>query len=302
MVPMNLLPRDASADYIVTGAWSQKAVKEAKKVGGVNIACDGEAENFNTVPAQGELKLDPGAAYVASRRTRRSTASSSGTCPTPATCRSCATPRRTCSAARSTCRSTASSMPAPRRTSGRPGVALVIVKDEWLKKRVDDPKLPTMLNYAIHAENTSMYNTPPVLRHLHHGPRDEVAARRLAASTASTRSTSARRRSSTPRSIAPASTGATPQKDVPVADERHLPPAERGARGEVREGSEGGRASTGSRATGRSAACARRSTTRSPRKASTRSCRSCRSSRRRTGRDGFPTCVRRRGPDRENGL
>jgi len=45
---------------------------------------------------------------------------------------------------------------------GPAGVALVIVKDEWLKKRVEDPKLPTMLNYAIHAENTSMYNTPPV--------------------------------------------------------------------------------------------------------------------------------------------
>ena len=45
---------------------------------------------------------------------------------------------------------------------GPAGVALVIVKDEWLKKRVDDPKLATMLNYAIHAENGSLYNTPPV--------------------------------------------------------------------------------------------------------------------------------------------
>ena len=59
---------------------------------------------------------------------------------------------------------------------GPAGVVLVIVKDEWLKKRVDDPKLPTMLNYAIHAENGSMYNTPPVFRHLHRRPRDEVAA------------------------------------------------------------------------------------------------------------------------------
>jgi phosphoserine aminotransferase len=41
------------------------------------------------------------------------------------------------------------------------GVVLVLIKDEFLAKRVEDPKLPTMLNYAIHAENTSMYNTPP---------------------------------------------------------------------------------------------------------------------------------------------
>src|SRR6476469_7944660 len=64
MVPMNLLPAGGSADYIVTGAWSQKAVKEAKRVGGVKIAATTEGENFTRVPAQSELKLDPGAAYV----------------------------------------------------------------------------------------------------------------------------------------------------------------------------------------------------------------------------------------------
>src|SRR6478735_1516663 len=64
MVPMNLLGPQASADYIVTGAWSQKAVKEAKRVGGVKIAATTEAENFTRVPKQSELKLDPGAAYV----------------------------------------------------------------------------------------------------------------------------------------------------------------------------------------------------------------------------------------------
>ena len=55
MVPLNFLPRDGSADYVVTGAWSQKAVKEAKKVGGVKIAYTGEAGNFSSVPAQGDL-------------------------------------------------------------------------------------------------------------------------------------------------------------------------------------------------------------------------------------------------------
>ena len=47
MVPMNLLPAGGSADYIVTGAWSQKAVKEAKRVGSVKIAASTEAENFS---------------------------------------------------------------------------------------------------------------------------------------------------------------------------------------------------------------------------------------------------------------
>ena len=64
MVPMNLLPKDGSADYIVSGVWSQKAVKEAKRVGGVKIAGSTEAGNFTRVPKQDELSLDPNAAYV----------------------------------------------------------------------------------------------------------------------------------------------------------------------------------------------------------------------------------------------
>lgn len=64
MVPMNILPAGGKADYIVTGSWSKKAVKEAQKVGQVNIAATTEPENFTRIPKQEELKLDPEAAYV----------------------------------------------------------------------------------------------------------------------------------------------------------------------------------------------------------------------------------------------
>src|SRR5688500_14095382 len=64
MVPMNILPAGGSADYIVTGAWSQKAAKEAERVGTVKIAATTEADNFTRVPAQRELTLDPNAAYL----------------------------------------------------------------------------------------------------------------------------------------------------------------------------------------------------------------------------------------------
>src|SRR5262245_41459001 len=50
MLPMNLLPPDGSADYIVTGEWSKKAVKEAKKVGDVRVAATTESGNFSRVP------------------------------------------------------------------------------------------------------------------------------------------------------------------------------------------------------------------------------------------------------------
>ncbi len=162
MVALNFLPPDGSADYIVTGSWSKKAVKEAKKVGGVNIAWTGEAGNFTTVPAQADLKLDPKAAYVSftSNETIHGVEFKyvPDTGGVPLVC------------------DTSSDMfsrpldvtkhaliyAGAQKNIGPAGVALVIVKDEWLKKRIDDPKLATMLNYAIHAENGSMYNTPPV--------------------------------------------------------------------------------------------------------------------------------------------
>src|SRR5687768_3811576 len=64
MVPLNLLTPGATADYIVTGGWAQKAVKEAQRVGTVHIAGTTEAENFARIPRQDELTLTPGAAYV----------------------------------------------------------------------------------------------------------------------------------------------------------------------------------------------------------------------------------------------
>src|SRR5436190_4695520 len=64
MVPMNLLPHGATADYIDTGSWADKAIKEAKKVGSVNVAASSAADNYSRIPAQADLRLTKGAAYV----------------------------------------------------------------------------------------------------------------------------------------------------------------------------------------------------------------------------------------------
>src|ERR671918_1971261 len=64
MVPLNLLTPGATADYIVTGGWAQKAVKEAQRVGTVNIAASTEQESFARIPRQDELRLTSDAAYV----------------------------------------------------------------------------------------------------------------------------------------------------------------------------------------------------------------------------------------------
>ncbi len=62
-IPMNLLA-GRSADYIVTGSWSKKAVKEAQRIGNVRVAATTEASNFTRLPNADEIKLDPFAAYL----------------------------------------------------------------------------------------------------------------------------------------------------------------------------------------------------------------------------------------------
>jgi phosphoserine aminotransferase len=63
-IPLNLAAPDSVVDYINTGAWSKKAIAEAKRYCKVNIAADESASNYNTVPEQRALRLTPGAAYV----------------------------------------------------------------------------------------------------------------------------------------------------------------------------------------------------------------------------------------------
>ncbi|MGH9903610.1 MAG: aminotransferase class V-fold PLP-dependent enzyme, partial [Pyrinomonadaceae bacterium] len=64
MIPINLLPAGGSADYVLTGSWGKKALKEAKRAGAAKVAADMQDSRYTRIPAQDELKLDPDAAYV----------------------------------------------------------------------------------------------------------------------------------------------------------------------------------------------------------------------------------------------
>jgi phosphoserine aminotransferase len=160
MVPMNLLSAQTSADYIVTGAWSQKAVKEAKRVGGVKIAATTDGENFARVPRQDELKLDPNAAYV--HYTTNNTIFGTefhyvpdvGSVPLVADASSDIFSGPIDVSKYGLIYAGAQKNLAPA------GVTLAIVRADLLKRTPSS--LPTMLQYGVHVENKSMYNTPPV--------------------------------------------------------------------------------------------------------------------------------------------
>jgi phosphoserine aminotransferase len=159
MVPMNLLGSGATADYIITGGWAQKALKEAKRVGKTNVAWTESAEVFTRIPKQDELRLTPAAAYVhmTSNNTLFGTQWKAlpdvGNAPLVNDTSSDMFSRPIDVARHGLIYAGA------QKNLGPSGVTLVIVREDLLARCPDS--LPTMLNYKTHAENDSLYNTPP---------------------------------------------------------------------------------------------------------------------------------------------
>ncbi len=154
MIPMNL-SKGGKADYINTGSWSKKAIAEAKRYCTVNVA----AQTSMRAPTQAELKLDPGAAYVHY------------------------TPNETIEGVEfqyipetngvpliADMSSTILSRPidvsrfgmiyaGAQKNIGPAGLTVVIIRDDLIGSPIDGT--PTMFDYVTHANNESMYNTPP---------------------------------------------------------------------------------------------------------------------------------------------
>ena len=159
MVPMNLLTPGATADYIDSGSWADKAIKEARKVGTVNVAATTSDENYARVPLQDELKLTPGAAYVhmTSNNTIEGTEFKElpdvGDAPLVNDTSSDMFSRPIDVGRHALIYSGA------QKNMGPAGVTVVIIREDLLSR--SQKSLPTMLNYAVQAENGSLYNTPP---------------------------------------------------------------------------------------------------------------------------------------------
>jgi len=158
MLAMNFLPAGGSADYILTGSWGKKALKEAKKTGAVNVAATMADGGFTRVPGNDELKLDPNAAYVhiTTNETIEGVEWKSE-------------PEIAGVPLFADASSDILSHPIPiekyaliyagaQKNMGPSGVTLVIVRDDLLKRIPDG--LHTMLDYRTHVENKSLYNTP----------------------------------------------------------------------------------------------------------------------------------------------
>lgn len=158
MVPLNIMPPKNKADYIITGSWSKKALKEAKRVGATNIAASTESENFTRIPKQEELKLDPDASYVhfTSNNTIYGTEwhqePETGNVPLICDASSDILSKKI------DVNKYGIIYAGAQKNMGPSGVTVVILRKDLLERSSDS--LHTMLNYKTHAENGSLYNTP----------------------------------------------------------------------------------------------------------------------------------------------
>jgi phosphoserine aminotransferase len=159
MVPMNLLRGKKSADYVHTGEWSKKAIGEAKKFAGVNLAASSEATKFTTVPPRATWKCDPNAAYL--HYTPNETIGGvefnfvpdAGNVPLVADLSSTILSRPVDVTKFGLIYAGA------QKNIGPSGLTVVIVREDFLGQTL--PGTPSMFDYKIHADNGSMYNTPP---------------------------------------------------------------------------------------------------------------------------------------------
>ena len=158
MVPINLM-RNGAACYIESGAWSQKALAEAKRYGNVIVSASSADRNFSYVPDCSHLDIPANAdyVYICENETIHGTTyyQLPETCGKPLVSdQSSMFLSRPCDVSKY-----GLIFAGVQKNVGPAGMAVVIVRDELIRDDLD-PKVPVYLRYKTHADNDSMYNTP----------------------------------------------------------------------------------------------------------------------------------------------
>ena len=160
MIPMNLIPKGGSADYIETGLWSKKAIKECAKVANVNVISSSKESIYNYIPKNFEQNIDSSYLHITSNNTIYGTQYKKYS--------KVNNPDGFLVADMS---SDILSKPinmsdfgliyaGAQKNIGPAGVTLVIIRDDLVGKNYSE--IPTMLNFETHVKKKSMFNTPPV--------------------------------------------------------------------------------------------------------------------------------------------
>lgn len=156
MVPMNLM--QGAADYADTGAWSAKAIKEAKNFGDIQLAASSKDSGYDHIPAPGEWKLSPGASYV--HITSNNTIFGTQYREFPKTAAPLVADMSSdIMSRRINVADFGLIYAGAQKNLGPSGMALVIIRRDLVERTPDN--VPTMLRYGTYTQNNSLFNTPP---------------------------------------------------------------------------------------------------------------------------------------------
>ena len=159
MVPLNLLRNSKKADYVLTGTWAKKAYKEACKFGDIRVIASSEDDKFTWVPKikKEDIREDADYVYITTNNTIYGTkynyVPETGDIPLVADMSSNIMSEEV------DVSKFGMIWAGAQKNVGPAGVSIVIVREDLIG--FADEKVPTYLDYKIHAENGSMYNTPP---------------------------------------------------------------------------------------------------------------------------------------------
>lgn len=159
MVPLNLLRNSGKADYVITGSWAKKAYKEACKYGDIKVVASSEEDTFSYIPKFTKADIRPDADYVhicynnTIYGTHYNQTPDTGDIPLVADMSSCILSEEIDVSKFGMIYAGA------QKNVGPAGVTIVIIREDLLG--FADEKTPTYLDYKTHADNDSMYNTPP---------------------------------------------------------------------------------------------------------------------------------------------
>lgn len=159
MVPMNLF-RNKVVDFVHTGAWSEKAIKEAKRFGKVNIIASSEDQNFNYVPDLSCLKISDDADYVHIVQNNTIFGTRIKTLPNTMGKPLVSDMSSNILSEPFNVEDFALIFAGAQKNIGPAGTTIVIIREDLVTDQYL-PGTPLMLQYKIHADKGSMYNTPP---------------------------------------------------------------------------------------------------------------------------------------------
>lgn len=159
MIPMNLMNKNNKADFVITGQWAKKAQQEAARYGTANVVASSSDKTFSYIPELDESKFDKDADFFhiclnnTIYGTKFSTLPNTGNVPLIADISSCALSEPIDVSKFGVLYAGA------QKNMGPAGLTVVIIREDLIGNAM--AITPTMFNYATHAENESMYNTPP---------------------------------------------------------------------------------------------------------------------------------------------